>query len=103
MVSIIRNWWDLVMDPEQNPLQRLPRMVKFQLMMYLSVLWCMIFTVWTGWIMFLGPSMAAHVIILIGVFFTAKIFHDASDPRPSHRDLYKDDDGCVKYDDIWGG
>ena len=51
--------------------------------------------------MTLGPSILEHLIILVGIFFTDKVFRDSS--RMTHRDLYKDKDGGVKYDDIWGG
>ncbi len=106
-MSTIREWWDVVMDEEMNPLMRLPRVVRFQIMMYLSCFWCMIFTVWTGWVLFLGPSMVAHALILIGIFFTAKVFRDAKKEqlgKMTHRDFYRDPkDGGVKYDDIWGG
>ena len=48
----------------------------------------------------LGPSIVAHVLILIGLFFTLKTF---TDNKITHRDLYKDKDGGARYDDIWGG
>ena len=98
---MIKEMWNSVMDADKNPLMRLPKTVRFQLMTYLSVMWCMIFTVWTGWLMTLGPSIFAHLIILVGIFYTHKIFKDST--KMTHRDQYKDSDGGVKYDDIWGG
>lgn len=98
---MIKSLWASVMDPDHNPLMGLSKMTQFQIMTYLSVMWCMIFTVWTGWLYLLGPSAILHVLILIGIFFTHSIFKNN---RPvTHRDLYKDTDGGVKYDDIWGG
>ena len=98
---MITSMWNSVMDADKNPLMGLPKMVRFQIMTYLAVMWCMIFTVWTGWLMTLGPSIFAHLIILVGIFFTNKVFKDSR--YLTHRDKYKDTDGCAKYDDIWGG
>ena len=90
---MIRDAWDSVMNAEYNPLRNLPKTYKFQVMTYLSVMWCMIFTVWTGWLMTLGPSIFAHLIILVGIFYTHKIFKDST--KMTHRDQYKDSDGGV--------
>lgn len=98
---MIKEMWNSVMDANKNPLMRLPTMVRFQIMTYLAIMWCMIFTVYTGWLMTLGPSIFAHLVILVGIFFTHKIFKDSS--SITHRDLYKDKDGGARYDDIWGG
>ena len=52
----------------------------------------------------IGVSMAAHSILLLGIFFTADIFR-RSEPVQStdHRAKYRDpNDGCARYDDIWG-
>ncbi len=53
----------------------------------------------------IGPSMAAHSILLIGIFFTADIFRRSDKGgNLDHRSKYKDlSDGCARYDDIWGG
>ena len=99
---MITSMWNSVMDADKNPLMGLPKMVRFQIMTYLAIMWCMIFTVYTGWLMTLGPSIFAHLIILVGIFFTHKIFKDSS-RITTHRDLYKDKDGRDRYDDIWGG
>ena len=98
---MIKNMWNSVMDADKNPLMSLPKMVRFQMMTYLAIMWCMVFTVWTGWLMTLGPSIFAHMLFLVGIFFTDRIFRNAR--KKTHRDMYKDKDGGVKYDDIWGG
>ena len=66
-----------IMDVDFNALRRLPRVVKFQLMSVLSFMWSTVFTIWIGVSWAFGPSMAAHLILLIGVFFTADIFEKA--------------------------
>lgn len=68
----------LVMDPSENPLRTLPPIVRFQFMVILSYMWSAIFALWLGYIWFMGPSMIAHLLLLIGVFFTSEIFSLAS-------------------------
>ncbi|MEM8575681.1 MAG: hypothetical protein AAGF48_13730 [Pseudomonadota bacterium] len=64
----------LVMDPTENPLRNLPRMVRFHYMLLLSYMWSAIFALWIGYNWLMGPSLIAHSVLLIGVFFTAEIF-----------------------------
>ncbi len=56
------------MDEDSNPLIHLPKIIRFQLMLYLSIMWCFIFSVWTGWMVLFGPSIFIHVVILIGIY-----------------------------------
>lgn len=64
----------LVMDPSQNPLRALPPTVRFQFMVILSYMWSAIFALWIGYMWFMGPSVIAHTLLLVGVFFTSEIF-----------------------------
>lgn len=66
-----------VMDPERNPLWTLPKMVRFQYMTVLAYMWSLVFCMYIGAIALIGPSIAVHTILLIGVFFTADIFRRA--------------------------
>ena len=96
--------YQLIMDPESNALNSVPKTVRFKLMMMLAFMWCSIFTVWTGWLAFYGPSVLAHILILIGVFFTADIFARANSRLLHHRDAMRNpSDGTALYDDLWGG
>jgi len=99
------NAYSLVMDPESNGLARLPKIVRFQMMVVLALMWSVVFSIWIGAISMIGPSMAAHAVLLIGVFFTADVFRRSqSHSVLDHRRLYRDErDGCAKYDDLWGG
>ena len=101
---MIRNAYNVVMNPDLNPLQCLPKIVRFQLMSALALMWSIVFSVWSGMIAWAGPSMAAHAILLVGVFFTADVFRRASRKnRADHRAQYRDPgDGCARYDDLWG-
>ena len=63
-----------IMSSNSNPLRHLPKMVRFQFMTTLAFMWSFIFTMWIGSMAFFGPSAIAHLLVLIGVFFTADIF-----------------------------
>ncbi|MEM7749068.1 MAG: hypothetical protein AAF346_12485 [Pseudomonadota bacterium] len=101
---MIKQSYDLIMDPESNPLRALPIIVRFRLMAILALMWCSVFTIWTGWIALYGPSVAAHLVLLVGVFFTADVFRQAGTRAANHRDAMRNPrDGTVLHDDIWGG
>ena len=101
---MIRNAYNVVMNPDLNPLRGLPKIVRFQLMSALALMWSIVFSVWSGMIAWVGPSMAVHAVLLVGVFFTADVFRRASRKNPAdHRAQYRDPgDGCARYDDLWG-
>lgn len=63
-----------VMDPSENPLRELPRMVRFHYMLLLSYMWSAIFALWVGYTWVMGPSLVAHSVVLVGLFFTTEIF-----------------------------
>lgn len=95
--------YSLIMNPEQNPLRTLPRMVRFQYMMVLAYMWSAVFAIWIGHMAVFGASVVGHSVLLVGFFFTADIFRRAQKQPVSHRDAMRDPrDGTVLYDDIWG-
>jgi hypothetical protein len=100
---MVKYLYNLVMDPERNPLKVLPKMVRFQYMVILAYMWSVVFSIYLGTIAVLGPSIAAHTILLIGVFFTADIFRRARNRSLSYDELFQDPaDGTAMYDDVWG-
>ena len=116
---MIRSSYNVVMDPERNPLQALPKLVRFQYMAVLAYMWSVVFCLYIGAIALIGPSIAVHTILLVGVFFTADIFRRAGQQALSHDNLlrlhrgepramsydemFKDPrDGGAMYDDVWG-
>ena len=64
------------MNSDYNGIANLPNMVKFQLMIILSFMWSIIFTLMIGSFLVLGPTIVLHVFFLIGVYFTSEIFSD---------------------------
>lgn len=64
-----------VMDPENNGLSRLPKVVRFQIMVALSFMWSIIFCISAGVFVWLPGYMLVHVVLLlIGIFGTGWIF-----------------------------
>ena len=103
---MIRRTYDLIMNPEINPLRALPRMVRFQYMLILSYIWSAVFAIWVGSALLMGPSMLGHTAVLIAVFFTADVFQRARNQAMSetygHRNRMRDPrDGAERYDNVW--
>jgi len=101
---MISQTYAAIMDANLNPLRNLPKVVRFQIMSVLALMWSIVFCTWTGLMIYVGPSMAVHAVLLIGVFFTADVFRRTrTERRLDHRQMYRDDkDGCARYDDLWG-
>ena len=99
---MIKQTYGVVMSDNLNTLRRLPKIVRFQIMTVLSLMWSVVFCTWTGLMVYVGHSFAAHAVLLIGIFFTADIFSRAEKSAADHREGYRDpQDGCTLYDDIW--
>ncbi|MEQ8824436.1 MAG: hypothetical protein RIC14_08685 [Filomicrobium sp.] len=96
-----------VMHPDYNPLNRLPRVRAYQLMVVLSWMWTGIFCAsFAGWAWF-GELMIAHVLLLVGTLITVATFQISPRKqealhRPTARDFPRAD-GTARYDDVWGG
>ena len=74
---MINSLYQLVMNPERNALRNLPKYVKFQLMTVLSIMRTTIFSVWSGLTYLFGPSVIVHMLLVLGIVFTAEIFRYA--------------------------
>lgn len=105
---MLRENYRMIMDPKVNLLWRLPKILRIQYMSVLAFMWSTVFTVWTGWISSFGPPVVCHLILLVGVFFTADVFRciqqRVRQPQPvHHRDaMHNKSDGTTLYDDRWG-
>jgi hypothetical protein len=72
------NIWKSVMDPDKNALLRLPKTVRFQLMVVLAFLWSAIFCISAGLIAWLPGYVLVHIVLLlIGIFGTGWVFKNA--------------------------
>ena len=73
----VSSLYKVIMDSSVNPLANLPKIVRFQLMSTLAFMWSGVFSLWVGNIAIFGPSALGHMILLLGVFFTAETFRRA--------------------------
>ena len=73
----VSSLYKVIMDSSVNPLANLPKIVRFQLMSTLAFMWSGVFSLWIGNIAIFGPSALGHMILLLGVFFTAETFRRA--------------------------
>ena len=74
---MVKKYYNLVMNSENNGLSDLPNIVKFQLMTVLSFMWSIIFTLMVGSYLVLGPTLILHILFLLGVYFTSEVFKDS--------------------------
>jgi hypothetical protein len=77
MIRSLAATWRLVMDSNSNPLMRIPKMQRFQMMQVLAWMWSLVFAAWVGSAMIFGVGVVGHAILLIGIFFTAGVFRHA--------------------------
>ena len=74
-IEMFATYWDVVMNAERNPLARLPKIVRFQLMAVLALMWTVIFCASAGMFMWFPHFVFAHVVLLLlGIFGTSFIF-----------------------------
>ena len=71
---MIKYFYKLIMDPEQNGLRKLSKIVRFQLMCLLSFTWSIVFCLSTGILFLYGPTVLIHVLILATCFYTSEVF-----------------------------
>ena len=93
-----------VMDSSVNPLRTLPAAQRFQLMLFLSIMWNNIFCLSAGAWIWYGELIVFHVLVLAGIVITGLVFRQASRTYAyrSYRH-YAMKDGTARYDDVWGG
>ncbi|MDI1286726.1 MAG: hypothetical protein PSV46_20235 [Reyranella sp.] len=102
MISIYR----AVMDSTVNPLRSLPPAQRFQLMLFLSIMWTNIFCLSAGAWIWYGELVVFHVLVLAGIVVTSLVFRRASQAAKHRYATYRHHplkDGTARYDDVWGG
>jgi len=107
MFNFLKSSWNKIFDERFNPLQDLPSVVRYQLMMVLALMWSFIFCAMIGWMVIFPYWAIGHVILLsCGLAITHFAFQNAIKFKASlsHRDVLRTADGKgTKHDDIWGG
>jgi hypothetical protein len=100
---MIREAYAVVMDDEQNAFALLPKITRFQIMTVLSLMWSAVFTAYVGSYIIYGPTVIAHILVLLAIFFTADVFRRAEKETIHHRDAMRNErDGTALHDDLWG-
>lgn len=75
---MLRTAFETVMNPYKNALSTVTKVVRFQLMATLALLWSMIFCVSAGLFVWLPGYVAVHLFLLaIGIFGTGWTFRHA--------------------------
>ena len=75
---MLTNFYKLIMDPEQNPLRNLSKIVKFQIMCLLSMTWSVVFCLSAGILYLYGPTVLVHVLIIAACLYTSEVFRLAN-------------------------
>ena len=72
---MIRRLWNIVMNSKNNPLNVLPKTVRFEIMVVLSLMWSAIFALNTGLLLWYPGLVMVHVVLLLfGIFGTGFVF-----------------------------
>jgi predicted Na+-dependent transporter len=101
--EMIRDAYAVVMDDEKNAFSLLPKVTRFQIMTVLSLMWSAVFTAYIGSYIIFGPTVIAHLVVLLAIFFTADVFRRAEKQFMHHRDAMRNKgDGTAMHDDLWG-
>jgi len=101
--TMIKRYYNSIMDSNLNPLRNLPASQRLQTMMLLSWMWSVVFGLLIGSYLAFGVSVVAHLALLVAGFITVEVFRRAEEHNVSYDGLHKDPhDGTALNDDIWG-
>jgi len=73
-----REPYALVMNENRNPLNRIPKMLRFQIMVFLSVMWSTVFSLAIGSWLWWDEMVLGHVAIAVGILITSLTFRQAA-------------------------
>ena len=71
------NSYSVVMNADQNALQRLPSAFKFQTMIFLSVMWTTVFCAAIGSWFVWDELVLGHLALVVGLAITTLTFRNA--------------------------
>ena len=89
-----------LMNENENPINALPPAQRFQLMLWLSVMWTSIFCAIAGAWLWYGELVVAHLLFAMGFAVTGVTFASVEQSK-TYRDAPASD-GTTRYDDVWG-
>jgi hypothetical protein len=80
LIAVMKQNYELIMDADKNPLMKLPPAQRFQIMVYLSLMWttilCAAFGIWIWY----GQILAINMLML-GIAVTGMTFEIADRTR----------------------
>ena len=105
---MIHSTYQAVMNPDNNPLRHLPPAQRFQVTVYLGLMWTTIFCAAGGLWVWYGELVLVHILLAAGTLITGWTFKTAGSATRSVQSpaTYRDHpnrDSTPRYDDVWGG
>ena len=80
------SWYSVIMNSNKNPLNKLPPAQRFQIMVFLSLMWTTIFTTSASLWLWDGELLTGHLLVALGVALTGSTFQLA-DKKSVHREV----------------
>jgi len=77
-----------ILNPNRNGLRAAPTEYKFMISCTLASFWCIAFGIYTAELLFIGYSIIGHMLAILMVFITWKVFTDQrkhSQPSPPNK------------------
>jgi len=77
-----------ILNPNRNGLRTAPTEYKFMISCTLASFWCIAFGIYTAELLFIGYSIIGHMLAILMVFITWKVFTDQrkhSKPSPPNK------------------
>ena len=78
--------YSMIMNSNKNPLNKLPPAQRFQIMVFLSLMWTTIFTTSASLWLWYGELLAGHLLVALGIALTGTTFQLA-DNKPIHEEV----------------
>ena len=76
--------YQYIFDSSKNPLRHIPDPTsRMFIMIILAFMWSGAFAVYLGSIIYFGISIAAHIVLILMLFFTVAVFYDAEKNQSS--------------------
>jgi hypothetical protein len=78
--------YSMIMNSNRNPLNKLPPAQRFQIMVFLSLMWTTIFTTSASLWLWYGELLAGHLLVALGIALTGTTFQLA-DNKQIHEEI----------------
>ena len=79
MMQLIKKIWDLIMNPDVNPLKNITNLkVRHMIMQILAFMWSGVFSIYiVDSIYVFGFTAIAHALLIAAIFITTFVFYTA--------------------------